>query len=105
MHEVLSPKRCASYQRVGRAETRVDGRRATQKQEPPDGEFHRANASLTPVTPTYGKPKPLLNGAAQIGARIVWRAQQHQALQSAQIPDHPELRKQTAIPWTNERLS
>jgi hypothetical protein len=26
---------------------------------------------LTLVTPTYGKPKPLLNGAARIGARIV----------------------------------
>jgi hypothetical protein len=56
---------------VGRAEARVDGRRATQKQVPPDGEFRRAKASLALVTPTYGKPKPLLNGAAQIGARIV----------------------------------
>jgi hypothetical protein len=55
----------------GQGETCVDGGRATQEQCLTTVSFIAPTHGLTLVTPRYGKLKPLLNGAARIGARIV----------------------------------
>jgi hypothetical protein len=104
IHEVLSPKRCVSCQRVGRAEARVDGRRATQKQVPPDGEFHRAKAPAHAGNTNVWQAETSVEWSR--ADRRAYRLTGATASSVAVGPNNGSSRtKQTAIPWTNERLS